>query len=32
MYHLKGVYPYMDDRKVGGLVIALKQKRDRPRR
>jgi len=30
MYHASGVYAYMDARKVGGLVIELKQKRDRP--
>ena len=30
MYHAKGQYAYMDARKVGGLVLELKQKRDRP--
>ena len=30
MYHLKGRYAYMDARKVGGVVIELFQKRDRP--
>ena len=30
MYHAKGQYAYMDARKVGGLVIELFQKRDRP--
>ena len=30
MYHAKGEYAYMDARKVGGLVIELFQKRDRP--
>jgi methylmalonyl-CoA/ethylmalonyl-CoA epimerase len=30
MYYAKGQYAYMDARKVGGLVIELKQKRDRP--
>ncbi len=30
MYHAKGMYAYMDARKVGGVVIELMQKRDRP--
>jgi methylmalonyl-CoA/ethylmalonyl-CoA epimerase len=30
MYHAKGIYAYMDMRKVGGLVVELFQKRDRP--
>jgi catechol 2,3-dioxygenase-like lactoylglutathione lyase family enzyme len=30
MYHAKGEYAYMDARKVGGIVIELFQKRDRP--
>ncbi len=30
MYYAKGQYAYMDARKVGGLVIELFQKRDRP--
>ncbi|MEE8414257.1 MAG: VOC family protein [Dehalococcoidales bacterium] len=30
MYHLNGRYAYMDARKVGGLVIELMQKRNRP--
>jgi len=30
MYHAKGEYSYLDARKVGGLVIELMQKRDRP--
>ncbi len=32
MYYAKGEYAYMDARKVGGLVIELFQKRDRPPR
>ena len=30
MYYAKGAYAYMDARKVGGVVIELLQKRDRP--
>ncbi|MBN2238869.1 MAG: VOC family protein [Dehalococcoidales bacterium] len=30
MYHASGIYAYMDARKVGGVVIELMQKRDRP--
>lgn len=30
MYYAKGAYAYMDARKVGGVVIELFQKRDRP--
>jgi methylmalonyl-CoA/ethylmalonyl-CoA epimerase len=30
MYYAKGEYAYMDARKVGGIVIELFQKRDRP--
>ena len=30
MYHAKGEYAYMDARKVGGIVIELFQKRDKP--
>ena len=30
MYHAKGTYSYLDARKVGGLVVELMQKRDRP--
>ncbi len=30
MYYAKGAYAYLDTRKVGGLVIELFQKRDRP--
>jgi catechol 2,3-dioxygenase-like lactoylglutathione lyase family enzyme len=30
MYHAKGEYAYMDARKVGGMVLELFQKRDRP--
>jgi methylmalonyl-CoA/ethylmalonyl-CoA epimerase len=30
MYHAKGIYAYLDTRKVGGMVIELFQKRDRP--
>jgi methylmalonyl-CoA/ethylmalonyl-CoA epimerase len=30
MYYAKGEYAYMDARKVGGMVIELFQKRDRP--
>jgi methylmalonyl-CoA/ethylmalonyl-CoA epimerase len=30
MYYAKGEYAYMDARKVGGVVIELFQKRDRP--
>jgi methylmalonyl-CoA/ethylmalonyl-CoA epimerase len=30
MYHARGAYAYLDTRKVGGMVIELFQKRDRP--
>jgi methylmalonyl-CoA/ethylmalonyl-CoA epimerase len=30
MYHAGGAYAYLDTRKVGGMVIELFQKRDRP--
>ena len=30
MYHAEGQYAYMDARKVGGVVIELKQKMDMP--
>lgn len=30
MYHAKGQYAYLDTRKVGGVVVELMQKRDRP--
>jgi hypothetical protein len=30
MYHAKGEYAYMDARKVGGVVIELKQSMDMP--
>lgn len=30
MYHAKGEYAYLDSRKVGGVVIELFQKRDKP--